>query len=1233
MKRIFQCSFCLVLLALLPLSALAAEGEAPAVLADAAETFAASGYLRSGETDTTLYYWTTESLGALYFAEYDAQGRMRSVTALNPEPLDAAASNVHSKKLSWTADNAPAEGKLLAIDPSGAPAGPAWPLAVPDPDNEPPSFSVFPELVANTFDSNSSQENRCYAWITVTADKTCSLRWALTRDGANVTMNHFRTNVIPGALDSGMVALSAGRAYTLRLSDLRQLTSYQVHMWLTDPDFASNSQIHVVPLMTVDSVSPVFTKAPQIQTILPTSLTFTYAVSEEASVYWAAVVTGTDYPPRPTGGGSITAEHAQEQIRSGKLSFQYGSGSADARKEAYFTVPGLNPQTSYDIWYFAQDPSGNTSEFPIEAALSAGDRDSLRGKCLITAQTQDTVPPTAELEYTIHDEENAAVPLADTDIRVVFSEEVQRQNTGQILTEFYDRVKAAEAAVSEAEAAGIPGLSALEDAKAELDDAREALAACLRATVRLYRGDSPAPEYGPASLAEGDWTVDYRFATIEDEDGRTVITFPTRSADSALNLRSGTSYRFRLTDLSDTALPTVNPMDDTWLGPFTTRPAQADLKSLTLRTSQYPPDIDTVDAAFSVTPTSTARSDGDACWDMVIWADTSLDFEMFVRSRPADSSEYDYNWRRLGSLSASGGVGRIAVVSGEEGSFHGRSLHLDLNGSQAGELLALSNLRDDRVYEYAIHVRSLNGDPLRSNWNKTVRFRISVIAGNYTDIGDLAHNIDQDSYNAFLEKGQDLTYPDPFEMSRAYSGTVVPDFYPRYPQFRPSDTRMDMILRLDRTGTVYYVIAPADGTVLTRDLSGAYLDALDAASVPRGGAVEDPFYLSQPTYLDVVHMPFEDETVKTGSVSAGQGILPVPVEGLRSDTDYFAYFVLQGSGQNYSQYAQLFYFHTEAEALPVLSYDLTGSTANLSPSQNVTLDYMLASLDGLGELFTRSFWGAFPSGNREAPAEFPAYAKIETVLQAMNTPVDPADSAQGTVFDAYAGDSARSQMAAYLRSAEANTAILGVGHGVEVTAGSWYAVDCEDFDAKPGDYALIATVSSSTGRTFLSVYPLVQPDLIPPSVIRVQSNLTVDSTGTLINGTVVLTFDETLWYRDTSVTPPRLKQVDNGLTSGGRRGDYPGFVGAETVVFSRTSDYPIVMLQSDSLTGVSTRTLTLVCNGVRDRSFISFKTELCDQFGNMRDTGLDVNLLIRPAEDGTGTYTCQVQINEDWDGR
>ena len=1177
-------------------------------------------------------------------------------------------------------------------------------LSFSTPDGTNPAFVSNPVVSLNTYDRASDRSDRYYAQIMATTNKSCQMYWALYNAGsAAPSIAAFRGGSLTGSLDSGIVETTQSLPAFLDLTGLSETTSYDVYLLLADADFARTSTVRKMTFTTVDGTPPYFITLPTPTTARANAIGLTAVVNEDSTVYWVAVKAGTEYPKPPSGQTTVTPDYAILQIASGMNGERNGSARARANQNVTLNVSGLQAQTAYDIWFIAMDAAGNYSVYPNGDPNNPDDPNNPKRTCMVTANTLDQIAPTVSMEFTRYPEDEPKTPYANTDIRVIFSENVQRASTSEILLDLYQAVAGAASDADRAEA-------------------KEALAEALGHTVVLYdvtNGGLPAEAPVRTSANEGTiekWAIDYRNARVLAEDEKIVVLFPTTSdtdRDSALRLSSGSTYYFQIDDICDVS-SARNRMPVTRLDRFKTISAQVILTSLSLASGDWPTAIwqsmgvaqndREIDMSFTVTPMSTALADPTTCWDMLLWSDTSCQFEMYRRSRaatasPTDPASYaDDPWQRIQNPSGAGGLATMAVSGA--GTIVGQSLHFDLYKYRVGDAMMLLNgetysLRDDRAYDYAIRFTQVNGSSSRSAWSEEIRFYVSILEGGSSDLGNLAANVTRERYDAAIAAGNVTDIGSPrdlgFSMTKAILGTTAPEFTTGRPIFTPGDTSVQMRLQIDRQGTVYYVVAPVDSTdgfpaVTTIDTTMRDVGWSRASEIPESGdsVMTDasgreilgadglpvklaPFYLSTPSYLEVVNPIYDNSEIKTGTVPITSGSVPVTVEGLQPETDYFVYFVIRGTGQTYSEFTQLFRFSTTEVKRPVLTLDLANPIVNVSADRETTADYIVVNYNATALstlLYPQAFWGETPTGGVEAPAEYPVYAEIETVMDALSTSLargdEDTDGLEGSVFDKYATDAYKNRVAEYIRAASVTGAgtIIGVGHDLAVAPGSRVVVDCSTFPmSERTQYAFLAVGRSpmGSGDAFRAIYPLTLMDTEAPVVITIQQTLNmdteIDATGVerildSASGVVSLTFNEYLFQQDERTTPPTLHPVDRGPIVSERR-SMPGneeYVSIGSMIQSMSTSTVARLSLDEAQVGRRTLTVDIQFYRARDGEYVTFDSDLCDQYSNVRNTPLSVRVSIdrvrqvaRLDETGEPVYELisipTATITSSWDGR
>ena len=187
-------------------------------------------------------------------------------------------------------------------------------------------------------------------------------------------------------------------------------------------------------------------------------------------------------------------------------------------------------------------------------------------------------------------------------------------------------------------------------------------------------------------------------------------------------------------------------------------------------------------------------------WDMLIWTDTNLSFNLY-RSTGGGP------WELLNKNDEM----TITLSSATEG-FLGVSLTKDF--LKVGETMTdfdpLNELKEGQTYEYAMEFTSVNGERDKQAWNGRVNIRVNVVAGKDNDLRMMATSVTEQNWMDTVVNGDltDIGLPKDFTLKVPFSDQSIPEFTSGYPKFTPGATDAQMELLLNRPGTVYYVVAP-----------------------------------------------------------------------------------------------------------------------------------------------------------------------------------------------------------------------------------------------------------------------------------------------------------------------------------------------------------------------------------------------------------------------------------------
>ncbi|WP_312637206.1 S-layer homology domain-containing protein [Oscillibacter sp.] len=1036
--------------------------------------------------------------------------------------------------------------------------------------------------------------------VTVMTTKSCRLYYALMPKNATApTAADFKSGSLSGNLGSGswnMVKNVTDTFLVNRQGTLKELTDYDLFLWLTDADGAKSSAVKKVSFKTLDGTPPKFVSGPTVNSIKETSVGMTAVVDEAATIFWVAVKEGEEYP-KPMNGQttkpSLSSPEAKLQVSSGINGLKAGKVSATANKEALISISGLTSETSYDVYYVAQDKAGNYSD-PV-------------GK--LTIHTLDTNPPSITQEFTRTNDTAGTSPLADTDIRIVFSENVQDSGTNHQLLALYQKSKDASAT------------------ETERKDAAKVLIDLLRDDIQLWSADAaPAERVVERTAASGsgaDWTIDYRNAEITAEDGKTVITF---KSGQALKLKSGAKYYFKIQNIADTstAKNIIKPNPIT-LSTFTTVFAQIQFSSTDVSaTVPVEGNVD-FDMSFRALPLSTGNAGEGVYWDLLFRMNIPAKFDLYekVNTIGSDGKEVEGTWIKHPNS---------AEINSTDGTMYGASYTRYFRTGNTSSSTNADLLRDMTATRYyGIRFTSIKNVDVRETWSGKVEMQVQAVAG--SDKSAL-HNLavggmqDEDLTQAVKEGLVKVGSPSDYTMKHIFSDTMIPEFVTGYPKIDALDVSGSIGVQLTRTtGKIFYVIAPVSTitTTLSEELGGnKSLTSTNWDQLPSTTSdAINPVHSSVPTSGNIMTPPYNDTSIIKGSVSYFGSNVNIPLRGLSPETKYVAYFVLQGSASTiYSKQPYLFGFKTSETSRPII--ELTISNPNVSIKTDTTSDvnYLLA-VNGSepGNLRNSMYSYVIPGKKDDFDAKYSGNGtgpdKLFTVLDAMSNSSFENNKLAGSVFDEYATQTAKDDFAEFIRSQTTTS-------GDVTLSGQALSIRSKTVDCSPGmvgsSWYTLLTVAKSTagsGDAFRAIRPVFNTDATPPMVTDCLSDIQPNATKTAYTGTVTLVFDEDLYWvvQDPGTSNQTVTPLDATATLFPTSGFYSaGLAFKNSAAFSLVEGKP----------GQKISSVTFSFTNAQNGAYIYAAKELGDKGGNAHKVPLTVSL-------DTSGETPRFKVTQDWD--
>lgn len=991
-------------------------------------------------------------------------------------------------------------------------------LSFTTPDNTVPGFADgYPYM---------SKVTNVSAQVTVMATKSCRLYWALLPKGAQApTAQDFKANAVTGNLGYGSRDVTKNTAYSFDVNNvaLEELESYDLYLWLTDVEGGQSSRVEKLSFTTVDRTPPKFNTNATVNKVERTSVGLYANLNEAGTLYWVVVEQGTEYP-KPLAGQSgpvdLSSDTAKMQVSAGMNALKSGKVNMSQDKDVSFNVSGLDPEKAYDLYYVAQDKAGNYS-----ARVQ-----------VITIHTLDPSAPTVVQEFTRYNGDESGTPYPDTDIRLVFSEEVQDAAANVTLKEYYDRVTAAKG-------------------ETEKEQARTALGNVLRNSIKLYvdtgsgRPELVADGVDAADKTRGGWVIDYRYAEVTMEEGKTVVIFRTADSEkeSALNLQSGAEYHFEIeaNTISDTS-DAKNIMGKTKLDTFKTIFAVVNLSNpneSTLEgtiTDYHDPgqeiqltgDDKLVDISWLLAPATTESVPDNVDWDMIIWSDTSIAFDLYRRTNLAETPG---KWERIGEEI------ELTVPDGDDR--RGVSLTRILQKGNNPQFQQLNQLLEENQYEYAVHFTRVGTLGDRDTWSQRVTMGVTVVAGSTSDLGSLANGrLDSSALEEALAEGvTNIGQPDDFTLRKQFSDQTPPIFVDNRPNFETGDSSVKMYLMLDRPGTIYYMVAPY-GTVTTegeeRDGSEKYhfsTDKTDYEALPKNGendpgsgGMEYPFNITAPTPLSIINAGNQaNARIKHGSIQGGATEVEKIVQDLEVKTDYIAYFVIQGSSSQVYSEVYAYQFSTDDVTPAYITMRAVNPEVEFTTSQDATLYYSLFASNKLPPLFGQNLAGNHldPEYRDKVGTEITDLTLLEAIQKTINGVTGE------SYFDRYASEETKEQVRQAITSQTSSEAldkgsIPNMAQKEPQAHDFTNAMDPESATA----YVCLATAQNALGGkwTFKAVDGVRIPDEDAPVLLKVTTTVTKvnDAADPVrVSGTVTLQFSETIYHINDSGNPDTLRAI------------------------------------------------------------------------------------------------------------
>ena len=452
------------------------------------------------------------------------------------------------------------------------------------------------------------------------------------------------------------------------------------------------------------------------------------------------------------------------------------------------------------------------------------------------------------------------------------------------------------------------------------------------------------------------------------------------------------------------------------------------------------------------------------------------------------------DWKQVG------GEHEIIVPDGAQRAGASLTRHF-LDVSNNPDFHQLNELKENLQYQYAIHFTKVGTLDQPDTWSQRIQIGINILAGSSNALGTLANQLTPEDYEEALKNGvTNIGQPSDFTLTKQFSDQTPPVFASGHPLFESGSSALNMYLMLDRQGTIYYVVAPK-GTIPTSGSEGENFVGDDYGELPEEGEYdaqnqfEYPIEITKPDRLNIVNAADTygaNPRIKHDSVPAGPSEIEELVEGLEPNTDYIAYFVIQGASNQIYSPVYAYRFRTADVEIPYLKLEALNPEVAFTPSQNADIDYALFAPNQLPPVFREEFKGDKINqeagyGDKDIPDAEGADGKKISVLDAMLQTID--QSTGESYFDRYASQSLKDQVQQIIqRSATGGGNPVAVG-GITADQNQKEQVDFTSAMQQDQENATyfycLATAQNvlGSGYSFKAVENVHIPDTEPPALI------------------------------------------------------------------------------------------------------------------------------------------------------
>ena len=725
-----------------------------------------------------------------------------------------------------------------------------------------------------------------------------------------------------------------------------------------------------------------------------------------------------------------------------------------------------------------------------------------------------------------------------------------------------------------------------------------------------------------------------------------IVTFPynkDKPGESAINLSSGVTYYFELSGIVDTSVAEnamVGSRGVTKLPEFTTIDAQL-VFSAAQNSEALPNDKGDPDMTFRLSPVTAASVSDGILWDMVIWSDKTLAFNIYRWNDTTNA------WQQVGSNPIS-----INTTIDEP------RTGISLAGALGMTPEQLNEFESDR--EYAIKVTSLGGSATEKDWSGKVELTLLPVSGSKATLRNLANlSLTPDEYKK-LQAGNDavkeIGVPKEYTVSRTFRDQNPPTFSGGRPTFTVGDSSANIDIMLNRPNTKFYYVVTQVGNITTTLNDGTQITNTNWIKLPEkgDGLTQDDIKkngnVSAPLASTITSGTYQNQAPRflAGTGRYDGSMKTVKLTGLEASTKYIAYIVLQGESPESTSGVYAFRFQTENVVRPTLSVSLNNPEAIVqsvprghnTSAKDASVKYLLIVSGQESSALKQTMdtcWDeevAKAAGLNDKDIAACKQYKTLTLIEAMAQSYSVGGYNQGSIFDLFAKQTVQNEIANSLNAASTNgTSIMASGTMNLDTRNNWTqtSTNCKN-GMNPNNpnmtYWFVAIGKSplGSGYAFSAGGFLYYPDNTPPQVVSIATSTTTpletdaQKAEKAYSGIVTITFSTPLYYKDTTGGSPKYYQVvDKSLTDLGVDSNFK----SSTFLLTGTNPSVVPGLKKDA-PNAPCESLTIKYKNITFGTAITFSSSISNSRGITGTKPLSI--VMRKFKDKDGLYRPQFVI-------